>query len=113
VLGHTDDVPTALEQVGVVLSSSVRESFHIGLVEGAASGAVPVVRNWPYFPDAARSLFPPEWVVDSRQDAARRILETTGSEEKWRQVGREASEHVIDRWDWPTVRQDFERLLRA
>jgi len=83
VLGHTGDVPTALEQVGVVLRSSIRESFHIGLVEGAASGAVPVVRNWPYFPGAARSLFPSEWVVDSPQQAARRILEATASDEKW------------------------------
>jgi glycosyltransferase involved in cell wall biosynthesis len=113
VLGHTDDVPTALEHVGVVLSSSIRESFHIGLVEGAASGAVPVVRNWPYFPGAARSLFPPEWVVDSPQDAAQRILEATASEEKWQQDGREASEHVIGRWDWPRVRSLYEDLLRT
>lgn len=113
VLGHTDDVPAALEQVGVVLSSSVRESFHIGLVEGAASGAVPVVRNWPYFPGAARSLFPPEWVVESPQDAAMRILEATASQEKWQQVGRETSDYVIDRWDWPIVRGSYERLLRA
>jgi glycosyltransferase involved in cell wall biosynthesis len=113
VLGHTDDVPTALEHVGVVLSSSIRESFHIGLVEGAASGAVPVVRNWPYFPGAARSLFPPEWVVDSPQDAAQRILEATASEEKWQQAGREASEHVIGRWDWPRVRSLYEDLLRT
>ena len=113
VLGHTDDVPTALEQVGVVLSSSTRESFHIGLVEGAASGAVPVVRNWPYFPGAARSLFPPEWVVDSPQEAAQRILEAAGSEEKWQQVGSEASEHVTERWDWSRVRSRYEELLRA
>ena len=60
-----------------------------------------------------RSLFPPEWVVDSPQQAAQRILEATASEEKWQQVGSEASEHVIGRWDWPRVRSLYEDLLRG
>lgn len=113
VLGHTDDVPAALERVGVVLSSSTRESFHIGLVEGAASGAVPVVRDWPFFPGAARSLFPADWVVDDPPAAAERILAVTSTDSAWRQAGRAASEHVIDRWDWPIVRGRYEQLLRA
>ncbi|MFC7503468.1 glycosyltransferase, partial [Nocardioides sp. GCM10030258] len=45
--GYTNDVPGALREVGVILSSSVRESAHLVVVEGAASGAVPVVRDWP------------------------------------------------------------------
>ncbi len=60
-LGHTGDVPAALSEVGVILSTSVRESFHVALVEGAASGAVPVVRDWPFFAgkaNGARTLFP-------------------------------------------------------
>ena len=47
--GHVGDMPDALSDVGVVVSSSVRESFHCGLVVGAASGAVPIVRDWPFF----------------------------------------------------------------
>ena len=49
VVGWTDDVPAQLRRVGVMLSTSRREGNHHGLVEGAASGAVPVVRNWPVF----------------------------------------------------------------
>src|SRR5699024_6305007 len=81
-VGQVDDVPAALTRVGVILSSSVRESFHCGLVEGAASGAVPVVRDWPFFagrPSSARSLFPVDWVVDSPADAAQRILAVTAT----------------------------------
>ena len=113
VLSHTEDVPGVLEQVGVVLSSSIRESFHIGLVEGAASGAVPVVRDWPFFRGASRSLFPAEWVVADPQQAAWRILEVNSTEETWREAGRRASEHVIDRWDWPRVRDAYAWLLRS
>ncbi|HET7389077.1 MAG TPA: glycosyltransferase [Nocardioidaceae bacterium] len=110
-LGYTDDVPGVLERVGLILSSSVRESFHIGLVEGAASGAVPIVRDWPFFPGAAARLFPADWVVASPDEAARRILEHTGSEETWRQAGEQAAAYVRERWDWPVVHAGYERLL--
>jgi glycosyltransferase involved in cell wall biosynthesis len=109
---HTDDVPTVLEDVGVVLSSSVRESFHLGLVEGVASGALPVVRDWPFFPGAARQLFPADWVVGSPQEAAERILELTADEKRWRAATTAAAEHVLDKWDWTVVRNEYERLLR-
>lgn len=111
-LRHTTDVPGALQDVGVVLSSSVRESFHMGLVEGAASGAVPVVRDWPFFPGSARRLFPDDWVVATPEEAAARILEVTASEPAWRAHGRAAAEHVLQRWDWSVVSREFEGLLR-
>jgi glycosyltransferase involved in cell wall biosynthesis len=112
-LAHTDDVPGALEGVGVVISSSVRESFHMGLVEGAASGAVPVVRDWPFFPDSARKLFPADWVVGSPEEAAQRVLALTADPTTWQVAGEAASEHVLSRWDWSVVSREFERLLAA
>jgi glycosyltransferase involved in cell wall biosynthesis len=113
VLSHTDDVPAALEEVGVVISSSVRESFHMGLVEGAASGAVPVVRDWPFFPGAAARLFPEDWVVATPDEAAQRILALTADEGDWRRTAAAASDHVLHRWDWPVVRSEFEQLFRT
>ncbi|MFI9582103.1 hypothetical protein ACIHCQ_09705 [Streptomyces sp. NPDC052236] len=113
-LGQLDDVPAALSEVGVILSSSVRESFHCGFVEGAASGAVPVGRDWPFFAgkaNSARTLFPADWVVATPQEAAARILEVTATEESWRKAGQAASEHALASWDWPVVQQDFDRLL--
>jgi glycosyltransferase involved in cell wall biosynthesis len=111
VLGHTDDVPAVLEGIGVALSSSVRESFHMGLVEAVASGALPVVRDWPFFPGAARELFPADWVVDTPGHAAERILALTQDAEVWRPAAAEASRHVRERWDWPVVRTSFEELF--
>jgi glycosyltransferase involved in cell wall biosynthesis len=110
---HVHDVPEALEQVGVVISSSVRESFHIGFVEGVASGALPVVRDWPFFPGSAQKLFPRDWVVADPDEAARRILALTSTDEAWRKAGAEASEHVLDKWDWGRVSRAFDYLLRA
>ncbi|MEU0959428.1 glycosyltransferase family 1 protein [Micromonospora aurantiaca] len=112
--GRTEDVPGALTDVGVILSTSLRESFHCALVEGAASGAVPVVRDWPFFagrPHSARSLFPSDWVVGTPQEAAERILALTATEEIWREAGRAAASHVLSTWDWSVTQKDFDRLL--
>lgn len=113
-VGQTDDAPRALEQVGVILSTSLRESFHCGLVEGAASGAVPVVRDWPFFagkPHGARTLFPADWVVETPEEAARRVLSVTATEEAWRKDAASAAAHAVQTWDWTTVRHRFDELL--
>lgn len=112
--GRTEDVPGALTEVGAILSSSVRESFHAGLVEGAASGAIPVVRDWPFFagrPHGARTLFPPGWVVDTPEQAAARILATTRDVEAWRRAGEAASAQALATWEWDWVKEGYERLL--
>ncbi|MFB8351896.1 glycosyltransferase family 1 protein [Streptomyces niveus] len=113
-LGPTNDVPSALTGVGTVLSSSVREGCHVGLMEGAASGALPVVRDWPFYagrPNSARTLYPESWIVDSPEDAARRIIEHTATEEAWQEAGKLAADHAVSAWDWPVVRKQFEKLL--
>ncbi|MFE0732952.1 glycosyltransferase [Streptomyces antibioticus] len=113
-VGQTDDVPSALTEIGVVLSSSVRESFHCGLVEGTVSGALPVVRDWPFFAaleHGPRTLFPADWVVSTPEEAAERILAHTGSEEIRRAVAEPAAKHALALWDWSAVGLDFDRLL--
>ncbi|MFC5170521.1 glycosyl transferase [Streptomyces mutomycini] len=113
-LGPTDDVPGVLSDIGVILSSSVREGCHVGLMEGAASAAVPVVRDWPFYAgraNSARTLYPEGWVVGSPEEAARRVLDTTSAEESWRKAGGRASEHALSAWDWSVVRERFDRLL--
>lgn len=114
-LGQIDDVAAALTDVGVIISCSVRESFHAGFAEGAASGAVPVARDWPFFAGrrsgGARTLFPADWVVSTPAEAARRVIALTAAEEVWRKAGAEAADHAIATWDWSGVRAHFDRLL--
>ncbi|MEV6791367.1 hypothetical protein AB0M87_05060 [Streptomyces sp. NPDC051320] len=113
-LGPCDDVPSVPAGVGVILSSSVREGCHVGLMEGAASGAVPVVRDWPFVagrPHSARTLFPEDWVVTSPQQAADRILAVTESESTRSLHGRAASRYALSQWDWTAVQGDYDSLL--
>ncbi len=113
-IGHTDDLPTVLTEIGTILSTSVRESQHIALLEGAASGAVPVVRDWPYFAaleEGPQTMFPHDWVVQSPKEAADRILWATEDVTRWRAVGAAASEEAIATWDITRHEADYYRLL--
>lgn len=113
-LGQRDDVPQVLRSAGVILSSSVRESFHAAVVEGAASGAVPVVRDWPFFagsPSGPRALFPPDWVVSTPAEAAARIISATADASAWRAHGAAAAKHALATWDWSVVRGRYDELL--
>jgi hypothetical protein len=78
---------------------------------GRERRALPVVRDWPFFPGAPARLFPPDWVVATPEEAARRILGLTDTEERWREVTDQAAAHVLDRCDWPAVSGDYERVL--
>lgn len=78
-LGLRHDVPELLREVGVILTSSKVESYHLGFFEGAASGAFPVARDWPWvraFAGGARSVMPAEWIVADPRAAVERILAT-------------------------------------
>lgn len=75
VVPQTDDVAGEVARFGFVLSASMRESFHVGLVEGVLGGAVPVVRDWPFYAPwgGARTLFPDDWIVEHVDEAVERV----------------------------------------
>jgi glycosyltransferase involved in cell wall biosynthesis len=112
-LGQVDDVGGALRGIGVVLSASLRESFHQGLVEGAASGAVPVVRDWPVYAayGGARAVFDDDWVVDGVDAAVDRVLATTADEDSWDRVRMAAASRAREQFDWPVVAPRYDELL--
>lgn len=108
----TSEIAPHLRSAGFVLSSSRRESFGLGLVEGAASGAVPVVRNWPVFAslDGARRLFPSEWVVDSVDTAVERIL-AHAQEQQWQRASAATRAEVGQRFLLDQPAQALSRLI--
>ena len=109
----TPDVPALLERVGVVLSSSVRESLHMAVVEGAASGAVPVVRDWPMLAayDGPRRLFPPDWVVTDLDEAEDRVLRATG--DAFAASGARAADDAASRYGDAAVAAQLRKVLDA
>jgi glycosyltransferase involved in cell wall biosynthesis len=108
----TDDLPEVLRDAGFVINASLRESFGVGLCEGAASAAVPVVRNWPVFAayGGARAVFPADWVVADVDEAVRRILEHSGDAVR-RTTGVAAGRHVVETFDWPVVAPTYRETL--
>lgn len=100
LVGYTDTVAPHVAASGFVLSTSRRESFGVGLVEAAAAGTVPVVRDWPIFAPlgGARSLFPDDWVVDTVDEAVARIRELA-EDPAWSQASRDARQVVARRFD--------------
>ena len=109
---YTDDLAEVLRDAGFVLSASLRESFGVGLCEGAASAAVPVVRNWPVYARyrGAGAVFPTEWVVTHAAEAARRILEHSDDAVR-RRAGETARRHVVETFDWPVVAPSYREIL--
>lgn len=112
VVGQTDDVPRHLRKVGVILSSSRRESWHLGLVEGVQSGAVPVVRDWPTFQPVggARALFPADWVVDDLDEAEARIRHATDPQQ-WSEMAAAARRQVATLVDDEAVASAYRNLI--
>ena len=72
-------MPEVLRKATVILSSSMVEGVHISVQQGAASGCLPVVRNWPGLASLGgpETVYPADWVVDSPRAAAQRILDNT------------------------------------
>jgi glycosyltransferase involved in cell wall biosynthesis len=112
VVGFTPDVAEPLRRIGVILSTSVRESWHLGLVEGAMSGAVPVVRNWPLLASrgGARALFPDEWVVDDVDEAEARVRAVTDPS-RWPQERARARAAAIGLFDPEQVGRAYRELV--
>jgi glycosyltransferase involved in cell wall biosynthesis len=111
-VAFTSDVAALLQDVGVIVSSSVRESLHMAVVEGAASGAVPLVRNWPMLKqyDGPRRLFPTEWVVDELDEAERRVLAVTATD-RFEKESASAADAAAERFDHAVARAGIAALL--
>ncbi len=108
--GFTRDVPHALRRIGVILSTSQREGTHESLIQGAASGALPVVRNWPVVArwGGAHTMFPDSWIVETPQEAADRIRAAAPD---LAAEGAKAREWAREKYDWSVIGPQLEPLL--
>ena len=68
--GWGSDMPEWYQQVGIVISVSDHESFHLSIADGAASGAFPISLAW----DGADLIYPDPWLVSSIEEMADAIV---------------------------------------
>ena len=108
--GFTNDVPHAMRRIGVILSTSQREGTHESLIQGAASGALPVVRNWPVVArwGGAHTMYPDSWIVETPQEAADRIRAAAPD---LATEGAKAREWARKTYDWSVIGPQLETLL--
>jgi glycosyltransferase involved in cell wall biosynthesis len=111
-VGYTSRLPEHLREIGWAVSSSRREGFHIGLVEMAASGAVPVVRDWPVYAGigGAATLFPADWVSTTPAEAAERILRISDSG-TWQDASGRTVDTVRDRFSGSDSAERLRRVV--
>jgi glycosyltransferase involved in cell wall biosynthesis len=67
---HGDDVDDWFRSVGFILSTSEHEGSHQAVAEGMASGAVPIIRNWP----GSETLYPHRYIFASVDEACDLVL---------------------------------------
>ncbi|MDZ4091195.1 MAG: glycosyltransferase [Arthrobacter sp.] len=96
---HGDDMADWYEKIGIVLSVSDFESFHLTLADGAVAGAVPVSLAWP----GSDQLYPTSWLAASVPDMVQKITAANESVEGWREAAALARGFVEERFNKPDV----------
>ncbi|MGW9414245.1 glycosyltransferase [Arthrobacter cupressi] len=91
---HGNDMAEWYTKIGVVLSVSDFESFHLTLADGAMAGAVPASLAWP----GADQIYPTSWLAASVGEMVQDILQKTGSAETWREEAAGARAFVTGRF---------------
>ncbi|MDQ0865774.1 glycosyltransferase [Arthrobacter globiformis] len=89
-----DDMAEWYRKIGIVLSVSDFESFHLTLPDGAASGAVPASLAWP----GADQIYPTTWLHSDTEQMAEHLI-GLADEERWRQSGADAQDFVAANLD--------------
>lgn len=96
---HGDDMADWYEKIGIVLSVSDFESFHLTLADGAAAGAVPVSLAWP----GSDQIYPTSWLAASVPDMVQRITRANDSGTSWRKAAASAKAYVDERFSKPNI----------
>src|SRR5699024_11058644 len=83
--GFGSDMDEWYSRVGIVLSTSDFESFHLTIADGAASGAIPALLSWP----GADLIYPESWLSGSTDAIVKSVLKEQVNPEDAQQYIRE------------------------
>ncbi len=111
-VGYTNKLPKHFQKIGFAISSSLRESFHVGAMEMVASGAIPVIRDWPTYKqfNGAATLFGPDSVVETVEEAAERIL-AYSEKDVWEENRKKIREELSEKHDIQRLYQQYREII--
>lgn len=102
--GYGDDIETWLQKIGYVLSTSDFESFHLAPMEGAASGACPIVMNW----DGSDTIYEDKWIFENENDVVETIIRLNK-----KVINRdEIKYYVRTNFDKDIILKEYEELMK-
>jgi glycosyltransferase involved in cell wall biosynthesis len=92
--GFGADMEEWYRGIGVAVSVSDFESFHLTIPDGAASGALPTTIDWP----GADLIYPREWISATVDEMAERVLSNRRAPERLAATVQElfGADHVLD-----------------
>ncbi len=102
-----DDVNVWFQKVGFILSTSDVEGCHVSVSEGMASGAVPIIRSW----EGAAHVYPPQYVIDTVQDAVDLIEEIRREPEGVAGRAEEIKRYAYEQFDLPHITAQWEQII--
>lgn len=106
--GWGTDMGAWYQKIGAILSVSDYESFHLAVAEGAASGAIPIVRNW----EGADEIYPSQWICRDVQEMAGRILAQARDPDIAAQRA-QVRQHIQRTFDISHIEAQYDRILAA
>lgn len=102
------DVSEWLSKVGIILSTSDFESFHLSPSEGMASGAYPVILNW----DGSDTIYPKQYIYSSVEESVASVLQFNSLEkEQQKEVVVKAKMYVNDRFSVEAITTEWDKLI--
>jgi glycosyltransferase involved in cell wall biosynthesis len=97
--GHGSDMPEWFQKIGYLLSTSDLEGSHQAVAEGMASGAIPVILNWP----GSDTVYPQKYIFTSIKEMSQFVLKS-GKQDRIR-------EYAYDNFDIPIITDQIKALF--
>jgi hypothetical protein len=111
---YVTDVPAALQDVGFTLSCSWREGTHEAVLEGMASGAIPVIRRWPMVRQfgAPETAYPGLDCFDTAEEAAD-LIGAYADKAAFKAGSEHAVKYAAEHFDQKAVYPQFSDFIRT
>lgn len=97
--GYVEEISDFYHNVGIILSTSIREGSHESVIEGAYHGCVPCIRNWPLLApfNGAALAFPDYGVYETEEDMTAQIFNISQNFSVFSEEARINSDRYFDK----------------